>query len=49
MLTIKVNTLFLDSSQLNKYYFYIEEGHIHFNCKKYQELVDADKVYVNKN
>ena len=49
MLTTEVNTVPLSPSQLNKYYFCMKEGYIHSNCKKYQELIDADKVYINEN
>ena len=45
----EANTVSLSPSQSNKYYFCMKEGYIHFNCKKYQELIDADKVHINKN
>ena len=49
MSAIEVNVVLLNLFQLNKYYFCMKKGHIHFNCKKYQELVDVDKVHINKN
>ena len=49
MLTTEANTISLSSSQLNKYYFCIKEGHICPNYKKYWKLIDADKVHINKN
>ena len=49
MSATKVNTVSLNPSQPNKYYFCMKEGHIRFNCKKYQELIDAGKVHINKN
>ena len=45
----EVNAMSLSSSQSNKYYFCMKEGHIYLNCKKYWELVDADKVHINEN
>ena len=49
MLTTEVNTVLLSPSQSNKYYFYMKEEYICLNCKKYQELIDADEVHINKN
>ena len=49
MLATKANTMSLGSSQLNKYYFCLKKGHIHLNCKKYLELIDANEVYINEN
>ena len=49
MLAIEANTVFLGSSQLNKYYFCMKERHIYLNYKKYWELIDTDKVHINEN
>ena len=49
MLTTEVNAVLLGSFQSNKYYFCMKEKHICLNCKKYWELIDIDKVYINEN
>ena len=49
MLATEANTVFLSPSQSNKCYFCMKEEYIHSNCKKYQELIDADKVHINDN
>ena len=49
MSAIEANAVPLSPFQLNKYYFCIKEEHICPNCKKYWELIDADKVHINEN
>ena len=49
MSATEVNAVLLSSFQSNKCYFCIKEEHIYSNCKKYWELVDTDKVYINEN
>ena len=49
MSAIRVNTVLLSPSQLNKYYFCMKKGHIYFNCEKYWKLVDTDEVHINEN